>query len=35
MITPTYLTNMEVSFFAGIAGKKTESTEVRTLVQEV
>lgn len=35
LITPTYSTYMEVSFFAGIAGKKTESVEVETLVREV
>lgn len=35
MITPTYSTYMEVSFFAGIAGKKKEAVEVGTVEREV
>lgn len=34
LITPTYSTYMEVSFFAGIAGKKKEADEVGTLERE-
>ncbi len=34
LITPTYPTYMEVSFFAGIAGKKKEAVEVGTLGRE-
>lgn len=33
-ITPTYSTYMEVSFFAGIAGKKKEGVEVGTLERQ-
>ena len=35
LITPTCSTYMEVSFFAGIAGKKKEAVEVETLEREV
>lgn len=35
LITPTYSTNMEVSFFAGISGKKKEGVEPGTVESDL